>query len=95
MVSTALELKNAAIKAHADLVVRVKGAQGGVATFFDNFFGQLLYRLMTTEATARLAGAARNAVRQRTFASCFRAALAQPIPGSARHGAICVLQRTS
>lgn len=50
MVSTALELKNAAIKAHADLVVRVKGAQGGVATFFDNFFGQLLYRLMTTEA---------------------------------------------
>ena len=50
MVFTALELKNAAIKAHADLAIRVKGEQGGVATFFDNFFGQLLYRLMTTEA---------------------------------------------
>jgi cephalosporin hydroxylase len=50
MVSPAHELKNAAIKAHADLVVRVKGPQGGVPTFFDNFFGHLLYRLMTTEA---------------------------------------------
>jgi cephalosporin hydroxylase len=51
MVSPAHELKNAATKAHADLVGRVKGPQGGVPTFFDNFFGQLLYRLMTTEAT--------------------------------------------
>ncbi len=50
MAFTALELKNAAIKAHADLATRVTGEQGGVATFFDNFFGQLLYRLMTTEA---------------------------------------------
>jgi hypothetical protein len=50
MAATAHELKNAAIKAHAELVVRVKGPQGGVPTFFDNFFGQLLHRLMTTEA---------------------------------------------
>jgi cephalosporin hydroxylase len=50
MVATAHELKNAAIKAHADLVDRVKGPQGGVPTFFDNFFGHLLHRLMTTEA---------------------------------------------
>jgi cephalosporin hydroxylase len=50
MVATAHELKNAAIKAHADLVVRVKGPQGGVPTFFDNFFRHLLHRLMTTEA---------------------------------------------
>jgi cephalosporin hydroxylase len=51
MAFTPHELKNADIKAHADLAVRVTGAQGGVATFFDNFFGQLVYRLMTTEAT--------------------------------------------
>jgi hypothetical protein len=51
MVSPAHEIKNAAIKAHADLVVRVKGPQGGVPTFFDNLFGQLLYRLVATEAT--------------------------------------------
>jgi cephalosporin hydroxylase len=50
MVSAADELKNAAIKAQADMVIRIKGTQGGVATFFDNFFGNLLYRLMTTEA---------------------------------------------
>jgi cephalosporin hydroxylase len=51
MAFTAHELKNAAIKAHADLALRVTGTQGGVATFFDNFFGQVLYRLMATEAT--------------------------------------------
>jgi cephalosporin hydroxylase len=51
MVSPAHDLRNAAIKAQADMVVRITGPQGGVATFFDNFFGNLLYRLMTTEAT--------------------------------------------
>jgi cephalosporin hydroxylase len=53
MVSAAHELKNAAIRAQADLFDRIKGPQGGVATFFDNFFGNLLYRLMSTEAMHR------------------------------------------
>jgi hypothetical protein len=43
MASTAHELKDAAVKAHADLVVRVTGPQGGIATFLDSFFGQPLY----------------------------------------------------
>jgi cephalosporin hydroxylase len=50
MVSAAHELKNAAIRAQSDLFDRIKGPQGGVATFFDNFFGNLLYRLISSEA---------------------------------------------
>lgn len=50
MISAAHELKDAAIKAQADMVLRINGPQRGVATFFDNFFSNLLYRLMTTEA---------------------------------------------
>jgi cephalosporin hydroxylase len=50
MVSPAHELRAAAIKAQVDMAARVTGPQGGVATFFDNFFGNLLYRLMDTEA---------------------------------------------
>jgi cephalosporin hydroxylase len=50
MASAAHDLRNAAIKAQADMAVRITGPQGGVATFFDNFFGNLVYRLVTTEA---------------------------------------------
>ena len=32
------------------MAARITGPQRGVATFFDNFFGNMVYRLMTTEA---------------------------------------------
>jgi len=50
MIISGQQLKRAVVALRADMKARVKNVQGGVPTFFDNFLGEMIGRVLAREA---------------------------------------------